>query len=100
MSNKEELKRFLADTKNNKELAEKMEAALKELKDSGITKNEALEKVAKDNGYAISAEDLDALEVEGEKLDDDELDKVSGGWCWSSDEWCIASDKHIIPMPW
>lgn len=57
MSNKDELKRFLEDIRNNKELAEKLEAAIRELKDAGTAENEALEKAARENGYNITEED-------------------------------------------
>ena len=63
----EQLKAFLEKVKADTSLQEKLKAA---------TSNEAALEIAKDAGFAITAEDIQSATVE---LSDDELEGAAGG---------------------
>lgn len=75
---------FLKDFKSNADLAAKLEAALADVKNAE-EKIAAIVKLAKENGYAVSVEDISGQVAGSKKLDDAELQLASGGM---PDDWC------------
>ena len=69
----ENLKKFLEEASKNEELKAKLEA----LTDKETAAEKAIE-IAKEYGFALTAEDFQPLK--GEELSLDELDQVTGGW--------------------
>ena len=68
----EQLKAFLEKVKADTSLQEKLKAA---------GSNEAAIEIAKDAGFAITAEDMQSMQSETVELSDEELEEASGGIC-------------------
>ena len=69
----ENLKKFLEEASKNEELKAKLEA----LTDKETAVDKTIE-IAREYGFALTAEDFQPLK--GEELSLDELDQVAGGW--------------------
>ena len=67
----EQLKAFLEKVKGDTTLQEKLKAA---------GSNEAALKIAKDAGFAITAEDIQSMQSATVELSDEELEGAAGGW--------------------
>ena len=67
----EQLKAFLEKVKGDTTLQEKLKAA---------GSNEAALKIAKDAGFAITAEDIQSMQSATVELSDAELEGAAGGW--------------------
>ena len=70
----EQLKAFLEKVKGDTDLQDKLKAA---------GSNEAAIEIAKDAGFAITAEDIQSMPVK--ELSDEELEGAAGGGCRISD---------------
>ena len=70
----EQLKAFLEKVKGDTSLQEKLKAA---------TSNEAALEIAKEAGFAITAEDIQSMQSEPVELSDEELEGTAGGG-WAS----------------
>ena len=68
----EQLKAFLEKVKGDTSLQEKLKAA---------GSNEAAIEIAKEAGFAITAEDIQSMQSATVELSDEELEGASGGWC-------------------
>ena len=66
----EQLKAFLEKVKGDTTLQEKLKAA---------GSNEAALKIAKDAGFAITAEDIQSMQSQSGELSDEELEGAAGG---------------------
>ena len=66
----EQLKAFLEKVKSDTELQEKLKAA---------GSNEAALEIAKEAGFAITAEDIQSMQSATVELSDDELEGAAGG---------------------
>ena len=66
----EQLKAFLEKVKSDTELQEKLKAA---------ASPEAALEIAKDAGFAITAEDIQSMQSQSGEVSDDELEGASGG---------------------
>ncbi len=66
---------------------------VEELVESGKKESEALVEVASKLGYEVTAEELAKGLASSRELDDEELEKVSGGALWFGDD---APDGHEI----
>ena len=79
----EQLKAFLEKVKSDTEIQEKLKAA--------ASPEVALE-IAKDAGFAITAEDVQSMQSATAELSDEELEGAAGGLdiCWLS---CRRSDR-------
>ena len=69
---KEQLKAFLEKVKSDAELQEKLKAA---------ASNEAALQIAKDVGFAITAEDIQSVQSQSGEVSDEELEAATGGRC-------------------
>ena len=77
----EQLKAFLEKVKSDTELQEKLKAA---------GSNEAALEIAKDAGFAITAEDIQSTQSANEEMLEKELEGAAGGEGGSWDgRWCI-----------
>lgn len=83
MSKSEKIINFEEALKKDEAKQKAYEDAAKKLsKDKSIKSNgELMSKVAKELGYDISVEECERLFAEKQEMDDDELEKVAGGWC-------------------
>ena len=70
----EQLKAFLEKVKGDTTLQEKLKAA---------GSNEAALKIAKDAGFAITAEDIQSMQSQSGELSDEELEGAAGGRSWT-----------------
>ena len=93
MSKSENVKAFEAALKDNKDLQEKYEAALKRIVENkeATGDGETLAKAAAEVGFSLTMADLERKQAENEELSDDDLEMVSGGAdtryetaCWSN----------------
>ncbi len=66
---------------------------VEELVKSGKKESEALVEVASKLGYEVTAEELAKELASSRELDDEELEKVSGGALWFGDD---APDGHEV----
>ena len=66
----EQLKAFLEKVKSDTELQEKLKAA---------ASNEAALQIAKDAGFAITAEDIQSMQSATVEVSDEELEGAAGG---------------------
>ena len=66
----EQLKAFLEKVKSDTELQEKLKAA---------GSNEAALQIAKDAGFAITAEDIQSMQSQSGEVSDAELEDAAGG---------------------
>ena len=69
----EQLNAFLEKVKSDTSLQEKLKAA---------ASPEAAIEIAKEAGFAISAEDIQSMQSATVELSDDELEGAAGGMCW------------------
>ncbi|QNI85946.1 nif11-like leader peptide domain protein [Synechococcus sp. PROS-7-1] len=88
----EQLKAFLEAVKADAGLQEKLKAA----KDA-----DAVVAIAKAAGFAISADEIDALkksqaELSDEALTDEELEGVAGAGCFLTKEWYKGNVKSVL----
>ncbi len=93
------IRKFYEDLKADEEFKKKVQNAEKQLREenAGLSDNEIFARIAKDNGYDISVEMLEQIDVDGQKMDENELDMVSGGHCIYTDKVCFFSDqKHVF----
>ena len=67
----EQLKAFLEKVKADTSLQEKLKAA---------ASNEAAIEIAKEAGFAITAEDIQSMQSESVELSDEELEGAAGGY--------------------
>ena len=81
----EQLNAFLEKVKGDTTLQEKLKAA---------GSNEAAIEIAKDAGFAITAEDLQSTQSAPEELSDEELDGAAGGR--PGTHWCQAGWTCIV----
>ena len=68
----EQLSAFLEQVKADTSLQEKLKAA---------ASPEAAIEIAKEAGFAITAEDIQSMQSATVELSDEELEGASGGWC-------------------
>ena len=68
----EQLKAFLEKVQGDTSLQEKLKAA---------ASTDAAVEIAKDAGFAITAEDIQSMQSATVELSDEELEGASGGWC-------------------
>ena len=68
----EQLKAFLEKVKGDTSLQEKLKAA---------GSNEAAIEIAKEAGFAITAEDIQSMQSATAELSDEELEGAAGGFC-------------------
>ena len=68
----EQLKAFLEKVKGDTSLQDKLKTA---------ASPEAAVEIAKDAGFAITAEDIQSMQSATVELSDEELDGAAGGWC-------------------
>jgi len=87
----ENMKKFLEEASKNEELKAKL-AALTD-KETAVAK--AVE-LAKEYGFALTAEDFQP--AEGEALSLDELDSVAGGSCFCSAYGISGADDSCTPQ--
>ena len=73
----EQLNAFLEKVKADTTLQEKLKAA---------ASPDAAVEIAKDAGFAITAEDIQSMQSAPVELSDEELEGASGGWCGLSTE--------------
>ena len=80
----ENLKKFQEALKADDDLKQKLGEELKRVltEQSEESEGDALIKAAKSLGYDLSKSDFDKLKASTQELDPNELEKVSGGWCW------------------
>ena len=77
----EQLKAFLEKVKTNTELQEKLKAA---------ASPEAAIEIAKEAGFAITAEDIQSMQSNGTvELSDEELEGAAGGGGWTGNSVCV-----------
>ena len=69
----EQLKAFLEKVKGDTSLQEKLKAA---------SSPEAAIEIAKEAGFAITAEDIQSMQSATVELSDEELEGAAGGMCW------------------
>ena len=81
MSKSENILAFEAAMKENKELHEKYEAALKRIVENREAANdgEALVKAAAEVGFTVTMAELERSVAQNQELSDDDLEMVSGG---------------------
>ena len=78
----EQLKAFLEKVKGDTSLQEKLKA---------VTTPEAALQIAKDAGFAITAEDIQSMQSATAELSDEELEGAAGGFDnWVSGGWIIC----------
>ena len=81
----EQLKDFLEKVKSDNELQDKLKAA---------TTPEAAIEIAKDAGFAITAEDIQSMQSATVEVSDEELEGASGGRVGTY--WCAAGHTCIV----
>ena len=69
----EQLNAFLEKVKSDTSLQEKLKAA---------ASPEAAIEIAKEAGFAITAEDIQSMQSATVELSDEELEGAAGGMCW------------------
>ena len=82
MVKSDELKRFQSDLDANAELRSKFEEACKRYGEEGAdeTRSAIMVKAAADLGYGIGLAEMERLVAESQKLSDDEMQSVAGGF--------------------
>ena len=83
----EQLKAFLEKLKADTSLQEKL---------NGAADADAVVEIAKEAGFAITAEDIQSMQSPTAELSDEELEIAAGGnndtqwnrWCWFGDSMC------------
>ena len=102
MSKSENILAFEAALKENKDLREQYEAALKRIAENkeAASDGEVLAKAAAEVGFTLTMAELERAMAQAQKLDDEDLAQVSGGtdeeeWIWCLDIWyCFAALIH------
>lgn len=86
MKKSENIIKFEEAMKNNEEKQKDYESALKKIAAAKDAKSngELVSRAAKEVGFDLTAEECDLVFAEKQEMADDELDKVAGGWCWTS----------------
>ena len=87
MCKSENILAFEAALKEDKALREKFEAAGKRIAENKEAADHAelLVKAAAEVGFTLTAAEVDCVIAQAEELNDEDLEKVSGGefnWCW------------------
>ncbi|MDO4503451.1 MAG: hypothetical protein Q4D06_09825 [Coriobacteriia bacterium] len=87
-------KQFLADLKNNtelarafEELAPQVEEAVAKADDPAAARAESLAAFAKEHGYELDSEELSLASATNREVDEDALKAVAGGgrgWCFAN----------------
>ena len=103
MSKSENIKAFEAALKEDKDLRETYEAALKRISKNkeASSDGEALVKAAAEVGFPLTMDALERKQAENEELSDHDLEMVSGGTT-SSDTFCWVdySCDYIYRTEW
>ena len=74
----EQLKSFLEKVKTDASLQEKLKAA---------ADADTFAAIAKEAGFAITAEDIQSMQSATTELSDDDLERVAGGICAATGPW-------------
>ena len=82
----EQLNAFLEKVKSDTELQDKLKAA---------GSNEAAIEIAKDAGFAITAEDIQSMQSATVELSDEELEGAAGGGQWVR---CLCVDADTLEI--
>ena len=102
MSKSENIKAFEAALKEDKELRETYEAALKRIveKKEASSDGEVMVKAAAEVGFTLTEAELERAMAQAQELSDEDLEQVSGGiqegeWVWCLDIfYCFAAVVH------
>lgn len=95
MGKSENIIKFEQALENSEEKRKEFEAAFNKILDEKSAKSdgEAIRKAAKELGFDISIEEFERSFADKQYMEDDELDKVSGGWC-ALDHSCFTAFCH------
>ena len=74
----EQLKAFIEKVKGNSDLQQKLK---------GAADADAFAAIAKEAGFAITAEDVQSMQTAKTELSDDDLERVAGGICAATAAW-------------
>ena len=74
----EQLKAFIEKVKGNSDLQQKLK---------GAADADAFAAIAKEAGFAITAEDVQSMQTAKTELSDDDLERVAGGICAATGPW-------------
>ena len=74
----EQLKAFIEKLKENSDLQQKLK---------GAADADAFAAIAKEAGFAVTAEDVQSMQTAKTELSDDDLERVAGGICAATAAW-------------